>query len=64
MVLEEKFKELLKKLQEAIVSYDEETCAQLCNDVLTQGIDPQVAITDARRHKDLNLRVCEQHLCA
>jgi corrinoid protein of di/trimethylamine methyltransferase len=46
MVLEEKFKELLKKLQEAIVSYDEETCAQLCNDVLTQGIDPQVAITE------------------
>jgi corrinoid protein of di/trimethylamine methyltransferase len=46
MVLEEKVNELLKKIQEAIVAYDEETCAQLCNDALTQGVDPHIAITE------------------
>jgi corrinoid protein of di/trimethylamine methyltransferase len=46
MPLEGKVNELLKKIQEAIVAYDEEKCAQLCNDVLAQGVDAHIAITE------------------
>lgn len=44
MVTEERKKELLKQIHDAVVAYDDETCAQLCKAVLEEGIDPYEAI--------------------
>ena len=40
MAWDERKKELLTKIHDAVVAYDEETSAQLCNALLEEGIDP------------------------
>ncbi len=40
MTLPEKTQKLLKQIHDAVVAYDEETSAQLCNALLKEGIDP------------------------
>jgi methylmalonyl-CoA mutase cobalamin-binding domain/chain len=40
MASDEREKELLTKIHDAVVAYDEETSAQLCNALLKEGIDP------------------------
>ncbi len=44
MVTEERKKELLRQIHDAVVAYDDESCAQLCKAVLEEGIDPYEAI--------------------
>ncbi len=40
MAWDERKKELLTKIHDAVVAYDEETSAQLCKALLAEGIDP------------------------
>jgi len=40
-----KIQELLKGIRDAVVTYDEETCAQLCSAALEEGIDAYDAVT-------------------
>ncbi len=40
MTMPEKTQKLLKQIHDAVVAYDEETSAQLCNALLKEGIDP------------------------
>ena len=44
MVSEEKKNELLKKIHDAVVEFEEETSAELCNEALALGIDAYDAI--------------------
>jgi methanogenic corrinoid protein MtbC1 len=39
-MLPERTQKLLKQIHDAVVAYDEETSAQLCNALLKEGIDP------------------------
>ena len=40
MASDERKKELLTKIHDSVVAYDEETSAQLCNALLDERIDP------------------------
>ncbi|MDY6791830.1 MAG: corrinoid protein [Thermodesulfobacteriota bacterium] len=46
MVSKEKRAEILKKIHDAVVEFEEETSVQLCNEALDEGIDPYDAIMD------------------
>jgi corrinoid protein of di/trimethylamine methyltransferase len=46
MVSEEKRSELLKKIHDSVVEFEEETTVQLCNEALNEGIDPYDAIME------------------
>ena len=46
MVSEEKRSELLKKIHDSVVEFEEETTVQLCNEALNEGIDPYNAIME------------------
>ena len=46
MVSEEKKTELLKKIHDSVVEFEEETTVQLCNEALNEGIDPYDAIME------------------
>ena len=46
MVSEEKRSELLKKIHDSVVEFEEETSVQLCNEALNEGIDPYDAIME------------------
>jgi dimethylamine corrinoid protein len=44
MASEEKTGEMLKAIHDAVVSYDEEACEQLCKRALEEGVDPYEAV--------------------
>jgi dimethylamine corrinoid protein len=44
MLYEEKKKEMLKAIHDAVVGYDEEACEQLCERALEEGMDPYEAL--------------------
>ena len=46
MVSKEKRSELLKKIHDSVVEFEEETSVQLCNEALNEGIDPYDAIME------------------
>jgi corrinoid protein of di/trimethylamine methyltransferase len=46
MVSEEKRAELLKKIHDSVVEFEEETSVQLCTEALNEGIDPYDAIME------------------
>ena len=46
MVSEEKKSELLKKIHDSVVEFEEETSVQLCTEALNEGIDPYDAIME------------------
>jgi corrinoid protein of di/trimethylamine methyltransferase len=46
MVSEEKRSELIKKIHDSVVEFEEETTVQLCNEALNEGIDPYDAIME------------------
>lgn len=46
MASEERTKEILKGLHDAVVSFDEDKAVELCHTVLDEGIDPYTAVTD------------------
>jgi len=46
MASEERTKELLKGLQEAVVVWDEDKVAELCHAVIDEGVDPYLATMD------------------
>lgn len=46
MASEERTKELLKGLHDAVVSFDEDKAAELCHAVLDEGVDPYTAIVE------------------
>lgn len=46
MVSEERTKELLKGLHEAVVAFDEDKVVELCHTALDEGVDPYVATMD------------------
>jgi corrinoid protein of di/trimethylamine methyltransferase len=46
MVSEEKRLELLKKIHDSVVEFEEEVCVKLCTEALNEGIDPYDAIME------------------
>jgi len=46
LVSEERAKELLKGLHEAVVAFDEDKVVELCHTALDEGVDPYVATMD------------------
>ncbi|MDD5008600.1 MAG: corrinoid protein [Syntrophorhabdaceae bacterium] len=46
MASEERTREILKAIQDAVVGYDDEACERLCGSVLEEGIDPHQAIVE------------------
>jgi len=46
MASEERTKEILKGLHDAVVSFDEDKTVELCHTVLDEGIDPYTAVMD------------------
>jgi corrinoid protein of di/trimethylamine methyltransferase len=45
MASEERTREILKAIQDAVIGYDEEACERLCKLALQEGIDPSQAVT-------------------
>jgi corrinoid protein of di/trimethylamine methyltransferase len=46
MVSEESRSELLKKIHDSVVEFEEEVCVKLCTEALNEGIDPYDAIME------------------
>ncbi|MCK5318454.1 MAG: B12-binding domain-containing protein, partial [Anaerolineales bacterium] len=46
MASEERTKELLKGLHDAVVAFDEDKVVELCHTVMDEGVDPYVATMD------------------
>lgn len=46
MASEERTREILKAIQDAVVGYDDEACERLCKSALEEGIDPHQAVME------------------
>jgi methanogenic corrinoid protein MtbC1 len=44
MASEERTREILKAIQDAVIGYDEDACERLCKSALEEGIDPHQAV--------------------
>jgi len=46
MASEERIREIIKAIQDAVVGYDDEACERLCKSALEEGIDPHRAVME------------------
>lgn len=46
MSSEERIREIIKAIQDAVVGYDDEACERLCKSALEEGIDPHRAVME------------------